>query len=500
MNEFENKKDNPAIEKALLAENGGVKLDQKPIVTVDKERVNSIKKDIENNKKPKDKKHKKSNKGLKIAVFTLAIFSVSLLSIIGIMIGKSESLNREIENGYISSFVDMTDRVDYMDLNLSKFSASKDSAKQQEYLTDIAINAEVAENDLQSLPLMDESKFLTAKLINQVGDFSKYLKNKIAQGENLSETDIKNVQALSKSVKKLKNSLDKMANNLGGDFSRLTIFLSQDLNLGFNELENMSASFPELIYDGPFSDGNKNREIKGLKGEEISKEKAREKFISYVNFLGQFDPQDSGEIAGKISAYGFTASNNSVSVYGQVSKVGGRLLLLTVSRNVTNMQENSKNKQEKSSDDIAKEFLLSIGLKDMIPVWSAEDNEYLTINYAYSINGVPFYADLVKVKLTRGDFNVVGFEGSDYYINHFDRENLTVNYSEDIARKKLSSDFNVKNSRLVVIPTGETSEEECYEFSGEIGGEDYYIYISAITLKEKKIFKVVTSKNGDLLM
>ena len=60
--------------------------------------------------------------------------------------------------------------------------------------------------------------------------------------------------------------------------------------------------------------------------------------------------------------------------------------------------------------------------------------------------------------------------------------------------------YAVKNSRLVVIPIGETNEEECYEFSGEMDGDDYYIYISARTLKEKKIFKVVSSQNGDLLM
>mgnify|MGYP003456385473 CR=1 FL=1 len=127
-------------------------------------------------------------------------------------------------------------------------------------------------------------------------------------------------------------------------------------------------------------------------------------------------------------------------------------------------------------------------------------NEYLTINYAYSLNGVPFYADLVKVKLTRNDFSVVGFEGSDYYINHYDRDNLTVNFSEQVAKEKLNENFSIKNSRLVVIPIGEKSEEECYEFAGEFNGEDYYIYISAKTLNEKKIFKVVSGSNGDLLM
>ena len=106
-----------------------------------------------------------------------------------------------------------------------------------------------------------------------------------------------------------------MANNLDGDFSRLSVFLENDLSLGFNELENMSASFPELIYDGPFSDGNKNREIKGLTGEEISKETAKEKYQfrdSTGAIIIEIDNDDWNGLT--------VTPADTVTIYGEVDK------------------------------------------------------------------------------------------------------------------------------------------------------------------------------------
>ena len=77
----------------------------------------------------------------------------------------------------------------------------------QLYLTDLAVNSELAENNLQQLPLEDQNKFYTTKIVNQVGDYAKYLNKKIINGETLSREDYANLTNLYKANVALKNAL-----------------------------------------------------------------------------------------------------------------------------------------------------------------------------------------------------------------------------------------------------------------------------------------------------
>ena len=53
---------------------------------------------------------------------------------------------------------------------------------------------------------------------------------------------------------------------------------------------------------------------------------------------------------------------------------------------------------------------------------------------------------------------------------------------------------------VCVIPFGTRAEKLAYEFSGEIDGSTYYVYIDATTGKQLQTFKVVSSENGTLLI
>ena len=87
-----------------------------------------------------------------------------------------------------------------------------------------------------------------------------------------------------------------MASGMGEGFMMSSLLEGGDGNLvvkGFNDLENLSSCYPELIYDGPFSDGQGNKEMKGLFGEEIDCQTARENFKKifavYINRIPQGD-------------------------------------------------------------------------------------------------------------------------------------------------------------------------------------------------------------------
>ncbi|MBP5686717.1 MAG: germination protein YpeB, partial [Clostridia bacterium] len=117
--------------------------------------------------------------GYLAAIITLGIATLILASVLTFNLVMPTESDVTLESSYKKSFYEVMAEVDNMDLNLSKSLNSKDTAAMQGYLLDLAVNSELAENGIQQLPLKDENKFYTSKLINQIGDYAKYILKKL---------------------------------------------------------------------------------------------------------------------------------------------------------------------------------------------------------------------------------------------------------------------------------------------------------------------------------
>ena len=404
-----------------------------------------------------------------------------------------------MQNAYRRSFYDTVSYVDNMETELSKVLASGGSEAQQKYLVDLAIDSELAENDLQRLPLQDEVKHYTTKLVNQIGDYSKYLNEKLANGGTVTSEEKESLRALYEALSSLKKSLNEMSRQMGDDFDFSSLKDAGEGNFmydGFTELENMSVNFPELIYDGPFSDGLSEREPKGLTGEEIDETTALDLFNKYFAAYHVADGMIVGETAGQFPVYnaeGMAADGSAI--YAQISKKGGKLLMFD-----SNMNCEATNFDLDSCVEIAVAFLRSIGIEGMRPVWSNESGTVATINFAYEAEDVIVYSDLVKVKVCEERGLVTGMEASSYYLNHTERSIPAPALTAEEARAKINADIDVITSRLTLIPIGNSSEVLAYEFAGEYEGATYYVYIDAATGKQVELFKVVEGTEGTLLI
>ena len=403
-----------------------------------------------------------------------------------------------LEMGYRRNFYDIVEQVDNIDLNLSKIIATKDSGAMQVYLSNTAINSELAESDLGSLPLQDESKFYTTKLVNQIGDFSKYLNKKLANGGSLSKEDYKNLIGLYDANKTLKESLARMVNEMGNDFSFSSLEENNRKNVvlaGFNELQNLSVDFPELIYDGPFSDGQDRVAVKGLKGNQITSEEAKDIFNKIFASKNFEKVETMGESNARINCYNVEGCNGEETIYAEISKQGGKLVMFELPGSCEEVNFSSEYAKEK-----AEKFLVSLGIEGMKPVWENLANNVYTINFAYSEGNVIMYADLIKVRVCAETCEVIGLEATEYYTNHTERKVATPLLSKGEAKSKLNVDLEVKTCRLAVVPVGNSSEVLCYEFMGELDGSTFYIYIDALNGKQVEMFKVLEGTEGTLLM
>lgn len=445
-----------------------------------------------------------AKKGYTAAVVALSLSTLilaSALTFTAVMPSESDSA---LENGYRRSFYNTVEQVNSMDLDLSKTLATKSSGAVQSYLMDIAVNSELAENNIQQLPLTDESKFYTAKIINQVGDYAKYLNKKIINGDGLSREDYENLTELYKANNALKNAMKNAMENMdnGYEFRNMSKdFGGNDLLKEFNGLQELSAEYPELIYDGPFSDG-REKDGKGAgtdgsvaaESEKITEDQAVKIFSDLFKEYGVTEVRSNGKVNGYPESYAIEGEIKGFSAYANVT-VNGDLLMYSYVGSC-----NGINYDEKVAEEIAREFLVKAGYGELKAVWTNLDNDLYTFNFAPEVGGAIIYPELVKVRVCAETCMVIGVEGRSYCENHRERSVETPILTKSQAREKVSERISVTAGRLAVVPYGNSAERLCYEFYGEKDGDEFFVYIDAENGRQIEMFKVINSDQGKMLM
>lgn len=462
-----------------------------------KAKLKSEKIEAKRAKRAADEKNKtRGFGGWLAAVISLGVTVLVLSSVLTMTLFVPTEKDAALSGVYEKSYYDTLSYVNNMDLGLSKTLSTKDAGAAQKYLMDLAVNSELAENDIGRLPLHDEAKFYTTKLINQIGDFSKYLNNKLIDGGEISAEDVASLRQLYVANKELKSALQQISADMGDgyDFTKL---MNKDnvLVKGMEELQNLSVEYPELIYDGPFSDGRNDKEVKGLKGEEISPEEAKKTFIEIFNSFGLTDVTDAGETEGNFECYNFTATVGGAELYAQITKKGGKLVMFDCFEDC-----NELNYDAEDLIPVAKEFLSEVGFENMTPVWISSANSVTSINFAYEQDGVIVYSDLVKVTVCQETGRVTGLEAASYFMNHLPRSIEKAEISKATAAEKVADNLEVVGTRLSLIPVGTSAEKLAYEFKCIDDGDLYYVYIDAITGRQLEMFKVISTGDGLMLM
>ena len=232
-----------------------------------------------------NKKIKKKNKiitGLSIATGILALSTTALGIAFGIADSKAMDYHNKLENVYQSNLYSLIDSVNNLENKLSKTISANGSTYQRKTLLEASHNASEAEISIASLPLSQSDIQDTVKMVNQISGYTTTLADNLAKGGTLSEDEISTLTRVHESVVDLQNQLNEFARKMERGYSILDASLDIDTDSnGFSRaissLKNNDIEYPTMIYDGPFSDSVVNSNIKGLKGDKISKEEAATK-------------------------------------------------------------------------------------------------------------------------------------------------------------------------------------------------------------------------------
>ena len=397
------------------------------------------------------------------------------------------------------AFYDLVGYVDNIETNMSKLFVSGDPESQQRILGDIMVQSNLADSSLASLPITDESKYYASKYVNQVGDYAKYLNNRLIDEQTLTNDDIERLVELYNINTDLKEALTTLSAKIGEeyDFGILKDNNANDIIIAqFNDFEKGAVDYPEMIYDGAFSDGVESKTAKGISGEKIDENKALEIFGEVFKDYGEGKPSVTGKTENSsITCYNISSMTKGGEIFAQISEVGGKVVMFNAYKPCGEVKLSDEECIEKAGT-----FLEKLGYKDMKCVWNYASGGTEHLNFAYTEDGVIMYPDLVKVNVCMETGTITGLDADNYLLNHTDRLMKKAKHTIGEAFEKVNVNLDVKDERVAVIPLGNGRETLAYEFIGTHNDSVYYVYIDANTLKEVEIYKVVNTEQGTLLM
>ncbi|MDR0696368.1 MAG: germination protein YpeB [Christensenellaceae bacterium] len=435
-------------------------------------------------------------KGLLIVLILVSICTITLGILLGVNIYRKNTYQLRLNNLYSKTYYETTDLIADIELKLSKLNVSSTAKYQRTLLLDVWNKSLATQLNLSQLYISAERITPLIKFFNQLGDYSKHLAN-ASETRNLTSEESAQLINLHKIVRSLLSALSKTSDllNVGERFvegieSEMTIF-DNCFELISNENE---PDYPQMIYDGAFSDGLLNKVPVFLSNLNLididtATKIVRDKFANTksINYLTKR--------AGAIESYIFDVDwEGGIGRVG-ISIAGGYIVEYVQLGNVTNPILSEYECMENGL-----KILESLGYPKMKAVWSTNINSVVYIDFAYCENEVTYYPDLIKVKISSESGHLIGLEACNYIYNHYYGREIACDIIDiAIIKNMLIANINIESENVCVIPTEAGIEKIAYEFYCSYLDSNYYVYIDAITLEEINIVKVVESEWGMLV-
>ena len=436
-------------------------------------------------------------------MLTIVVVLITALVILGLYTYKKQREYRQAsENSYNLAFFELVDYVDSVEVYLAKSLVSNTPEHGAETLTYVWREANLAQSYLSRLPIDSAELENTAKFLNQVSDYSFSLSRKNIRGEELSQEDLDNLKQLHDYSINLKNTLNQLSTELNSgriSWGELTkkgnpVFAQEVSNISKDSFSNMEENFHEyagLIYDGAFSEHLTNPERKGLKGDEINEETAKQKVNEFFGKENIKEIKSNGLAQNaNIECFDFTVKkNNGLDAWISISKIGGHIVLAN-----SNKEIKAEIISQEQANEIGINFLNSRGITNMKPTYYLKQNGIVTINYAYIQNNVTIYSDLVKLKIALDDGEILGMETTGYLNSHYTRNLATPKVSQTEARKKINRNLEITAEGLAMIPTEYQTEILCWEFKGYVEDRQFLVYINVENGREEDVLVILEIK------
>ena len=299
------------------------------------------------------------------------------------------------------AFYETCELTEGLAVNFRKLLVAGEAGQRQALLNEAALQAQGAMSNLALLPLQQDTVSATLKFINQAGDFSQALSEKLASGGSVTPEDRATLESLSEAAASFSVGLARLLDRYERGEAVFTEDIADDATL--YPLTNPAGEYPVLLYDGPFSDGRTDGDYRTLEGlPEVTESQARAALAAFIGSQQPLAIVLTGEGNAPVACYEYEVRYGDYRMSAGVTKRGGQTLYLLCESDV---EEVSLSPAE--AVDAAEAFLISRGYGPAEMSYYSQFGGILTVNFAPVLNGVVVYPDLVKVQVSLRDGTVI---------------------------------------------------------------------------------------------
>lgn len=424
----------------------------------------------------------------------LAVLLIGAASWGGSQYSKVVEYQRVMDNMYEMSYYELVDSMENIDVQISKLMVSSSPGESLEILSSISRKSDFATSALSKLPVSHPAVMDTMSYLNTLGDYCRALVKNAGDGLMLKQEDYVNFENLRTSCMTLRTSFNTTSYNYDiapDDEWDYYQQVEQDIYDPFSFEESGGIDYPSIIYDGPFSDALIGQKAKGLAQQTCDREQAKQ-IAAQTLGVDVNEVEISSEGSKKIDGYSCSVKNGDTAF---ISSQGGNV--------IWSMKETGVYNEVLSYEDCvnsAKEYMATLGINDMVDTWSQMYDGQCVISFAYKQENCIVYPDLVKMKVNMEDGSILGCDALGYWMNHETRDISDETVSQDEAEATILGVVDVLETNLCYIPTGGGKEIFCWEFKCKFGEDDYLIYVNALNGVQERIYKVVETMDGSLVV
>lgn len=436
-------------------------------------------------KKQRGERQKRGFGGWLAAVISLGAVTLALTTAVTLGAVEMKKMNESAMAGYRATTYELVGIMENVDNDLDRARLATTPAQQDRILTDLLVQARLAELDLEKLPISANADANVTSFINRVAKESERMLSKLRNGEELSEKDYAVLQKLYEVNHTARIQLDEyIAEMQEGDMMEFVKKGTGKIASVLEGLENLTLEENRLA----------------LKGEKLEKPTAESKQESFEP--SKLDAKDAEEACrryfsdykiqefqciGETVTKDYRAYNvqgyddNGTLLFAEIDARKGSLIRFDYFQECKESTLSMENVKR-----IAEQFLEKLGYENMTAVRVRKNGTDIDFTYAYQTDGVVFYPDSVRVKVCSSRGLATGLDSSEFIKHHEIRVEPRVSVTLESAQNALRKGVEVLASRLAVIDTAR-GERASYEFLCSYMGEKYFIYTDANTGNELAI-------------
>lgn len=449
------------------------------------------KKSTQNRRTKERKDHEKRNKGYGgwiAAVVSLGVVTLALATTVTVGGIEIRNMQNDMITGYKGTMYELTGLMDNVDEDLDRVRVSASPAQQSRILTDLLVQARLAELDLEKMPMSAETDRNVTVFINRIAKECEMLLSKLRHGGTLSNKDFEELETLYRTNHEIREQVNGLLEKLTD--KDMCSFMKEGkgaLADAIADVENKTllennASFDKKMQKAEET-GRKQTMPEKPTESRIDQVKAETLCADYFSNYAIKEFQCVGETVNPFySAYNVQGyDEKGTLLFAEISQKDGALLRFDFYEDCSSETFDMKN-----AERIAEDFLAKLGYEDMEAVRLRKNGTMTDFTYVYSQDGVVYYPDEIRVKICQGRGVVTAFDATKYLKNHRDRVALNVKISLEEAQKKLHEKLSVEASRLAVVKAA-FGERTAYEFFCKYGEENYFVYVDAFSGEELSI-------------